>query len=249
MDKLRGWAYAITGGNSGIGRATAQELARRGAQVAIFGRDRETLEATQRELGAGALALQGDVRSGDDLRRFFDAIARHFDGLDGVFVNAGAAAFAPLELITEEQIASLLDVNFVGAVRTIQRALPLLREGASVVLTSSMFTSLGRPGSSIYTASKAALESLARTLSAELVGRGIRVNAISPGNIMTPLYGRLGMAPADLEAAAAAEVAQVPMGRFGEADELARAVAFLLSPDSSYMLGETLVVDGGRSRL
>jgi NAD(P)-dependent dehydrogenase (short-subunit alcohol dehydrogenase family) len=249
MDALHGKVYAITGGNSGIGRATAHELVRRGAQVAIFGRDRQTLDATQRELGASTLAVQGDVRRQDDLQRFFDAITRQFDGLHGVFVNAGIAEFAPLELITEDQITSLLDVNFIGAVHTIQRALPLLREGAAIVLTSSMYTALGMPGSSIYTASKAALESLARTLSAELVGRGIRVNAISPGNIRTPLYDRLGMAPGDLEAAAAAAVAQVPMQRFGEADELARAVAFLLSPDSSYMLGETLVVDGGRSRL
>jgi NAD(P)-dependent dehydrogenase (short-subunit alcohol dehydrogenase family) len=249
MDTLTGKAYAITGGNSGIGRATARELVRRGAQVAIFGRDEQTLAAAQRELGATALAVQGDVTRRDDIDRFFAAVGRQFDGLDGVFVNAGIAAFAPIDTVTEEHIASLLDVNFTGAVRTIQHALPLLRDGAAIVLNSSMHTAIGVPGSSIYTASKAALESLARTLSAELVGRGIRVNAISPGNITTPILDRLGMSPADLAAAKAAETERVPMKRFGNADELARAVVFLLSPDSSYVLGETLVVDGGRSRL
>jgi NAD(P)-dependent dehydrogenase (short-subunit alcohol dehydrogenase family) len=131
----------------------------------------------------------------------------------------------------------------------VQLSLPLLREGASIVLNSSMNTALGMPGSSIYTASKAALESLARTLSAELVGRGIRVNAISPGHIVTPIYERLGLPADDLAPFAAAATERVPMKRFGSAEELARAVVFLLSPDSSYMLGETLTVDGGRSRL
>jgi NAD(P)-dependent dehydrogenase (short-subunit alcohol dehydrogenase family) len=249
MDTVTGKAYAITGGNSGIGRATAFELVRRGARVAIFGRDEQTLAAAQRELGSPTVAVRGDVTRREDLQRFFDAATQQFDGLDGVFVNAGFAAFTPIDMVTDEHIASLLDVNFIGAIRTIQHALPLLRNGASIVLNSSMFAAIGVPGASIYTASKAALESLARTLSAELVGRGIRVNTISPGNITTPLYERLGMSPSDLAAAAAAELDQVPMKRFGSADELARAVVFLLSPDSSYVLGETLVVDGGRSRL
>jgi len=249
MNTLTDKTYAITGGNSGIGRATALELVRRGARVAVLGRDPQTLAAAQHELGANALVVQGDVMLRDDLDRFFDAVAHQFDRLDGLFVNAGIAAFAPISAATEEHIAALFDVNFIGAVRTIQSALPLLRDGAAIVLNSSMYTAIGVPGSSIYTASKAALESLARTLSAELVGRGIRVNAISPGNIATPLYNRLGMSPADLAAAAAAAVDEVPMKRFGSAEELARAVVFLLSPDSAYMLGETLVVDGGRSRL
>lgn len=249
MEALTGKAYAITGGNSGIGLATARELVRHGAGVAILGRNPQTLAAAQRELGATTLTFQGDVTRREDLRRFFAAIAGQFDQLDGLFVNAGQAAFAPLDAVTDEQIAALLDVNFMGAIRTVQQALPLLREGSTIVLTSSMYTAIGVPGSSIYTASKAALESLARSLSAELVGRGIRVNAIRAGNILTPLYDRLGMPPSVLEAAKAAEVEQVPMKRFGEADELARTALFLLSPDSSYILGETLVIDGGRSRL
>lgn len=249
MDSLTDTIYAITGGNSGIGRATAQELVRRGARVALFGRDRQTLDATGRELGAGALVQQGDVTRPTDLQHFFEAVAQHYDRLDGAFVNAGTASFLPIDAVSDEQIASLLNVNFVGAVRTIQYALPLLREGGSIVLTSSMLARIGVPGTSIYSASKAALESLARTLSAELVGRGIRVNALSPGNIATPLYNRLGMAPGELEAAVAAAVARVPMQRFGSAEEVARAAVFLLSSDSSYMLGETLVIDGGRTRV
>lgn len=249
METLTGKVYAITGGNSGIGLATAHELVQRGAQVAIFGRNAQTLAAAQQELGPTTVAVRGDVTARDDLQRFFTEIAKQFDRLDGLFVNAGQAAFAPIEAVTEERMASLFAVNFTGAVHTIQAALPLLRQGAAIVLNSSMYTALGVPGSSIYSASKAALESLARTLSAELVGRGIRVNAVSPGNILTPLYDRLGMPPAMLEAAKAAENERVPMQRFGRADEVARAVVFLLAPDSSYMVGETLVVDGGRSRL
>ena len=249
METLTGKVYAITGGNSGIGLATAHELVQRGAQVAIFGRNAQTLAAAQQELGPTTVAVRGDVTARDDLQRFFAEIAQQFDRLDGLFVNAGQAAFVPIEAVTEEQIASLFAVNFTGAVHTIQATLPLLRQGAAIVLNSSMYTALGVPGSSIYSASKAALESLARTLSAELVGRGIRVNAVSPGNILTPLYDRLGMPPAMLEAAKTAENERVPMQRFGRADEVARAVVFLLAPDSSYMVGETLVVDGGRSRL
>ena len=249
MESLTGKTYAISGGNSGIGLATAHELVQRGARVAILGRDEQTLATAQRELGPTTLAVHGDVTQQADLQHFFAEVAQQFDRLDGLFVNAGQAAFAPIDAVTAEQMAALFAVNFTGAVQTIQAALPLLRHGAAIVLNSSMYTKLGVPGSSIYTASKAALESLARTLSAELVGQGIRVNAVSPGNILTPLYARLGMPPAMLEAAKAAESEQVPMKRFGCADEVARAVVFLLSPDSSYMLGETLVIDGGRSRL
>lgn len=249
MRTLADKVYAITGGNSGIGFATARELVQRGAQVAIFGRDAQTLAEAQRELGAPTVAIQGSVTRAEDLQRLFAAIDAQFGGIDGLFVNAGVATFAPLEVVTDEHIATLFDVNFTGAVRTIQIALSRLRNGAAIVLNSSMNTAIGMPNSSIYTASKAALESLARTLSAELVERGIRVNAISPGHIATPIYDRLGMPAADLAAFATAASERVPMKRFGSPEELARAVVFLLSPDSSYVLGETLTVDGGRSRL
>jgi NAD(P)-dependent dehydrogenase (short-subunit alcohol dehydrogenase family) len=249
MNTLTGKVYAITGGNSGIGLATAQALVRRGALVAIFGRDQETLVAAERDLGAAALAVQGDVTQTTDLQRFFQAIRERFTGLDGLFVNAGIATFAPINAVTDDYIATMFDINFTGAIRTIQQALPLLHTEASIVLNGSINTVIGMPHSSIYAASKAALESLARTLSAELVDRGIRVNAISPGHIVTPIYQRLGMPAADLSAFATAATERIPMKRFGSADELARAVVFLLSPESSYMLGETLVVDGGRSRL
>ncbi|MBK9942312.1 MAG: SDR family oxidoreductase [Kouleothrix sp.] len=249
MSAIEGKIYAITGGNSGIGRATAETLVAGGAAVAILGRDQARLAATEAELGAAALAVQGDVTRRDDVRRFFELIAACFGALDGLFVNAGAALFAPLETLTEAQIHGLLAVNVVGAVSTVQHALPLLRYGASVVLNSSMLADLGVPGASIYAASKAAVASLARSLSAELLGRGIRVNTVSPGNIRTPLYDRLGMPPEQLDAALAAELANIPLGRFGSAEEVARTVVFLLSPESGYIVGETLVVDGGRSRL
>lgn len=249
METVTGKVYAITGGNSGIGLATAHELVQQGARVAILGRNEQTLAAAQRTLGGSTLAVRGDVTRQEDLARFFATIAQAVDKLDGLFVNAGQAAFASIDSVTTAQITDLFAVNFGGAVQTIQQGLPLLRHGAAIVLNSSMYTTMGVSGSSIYTASKAALESLARTLSAELIGRGIRVNAVSPGNVMTPLVERLGMPAAMVEAMIAAELEEMPVKRFGHAAEVARAVAFLLSPASSYIVGETLVVDGGRSRL
>lgn len=249
METVTGKVYAITGGNSGIGLATAHELVQQGARVAILGRNEQTLATAQRTLGASTIAVRGDVTRQEDLARFFATIAQAVDKLDGLFVNAGQAAFASIDSVTTAQITDLFAVNFGGAVQTIQRGLPLLRHGAAIVLNSSMYTTMGVPGSSIYTASKAALESLARTLSAELIGRGIRVNAVSPGNVMTPLVERLGMPATMVEAMIAAELEEMPVKRFGHAAEVARAVAFLLSPASSYIVGETLVVDGGRSRL
>lgn len=249
MSSVAGKVYAITGGNSGIGRAAARLLVQGGARVALLGRSRETLEATQEELGDAAFVLQADVTRAEELQRFFAAVDDRFGKLDGLFVNAGAALFVPVELVSEEQIHTLFAVNVVGAVSTVQHALPLFQGGGSIVLNSSMLTDIGVPGASIYAASKAALQSMARSLSAELARRGIRVNAVSPGNVLTPLYSRLGLTRDELDAAMAAELARSPLGRFGSADEVARAVVFLLSPDSSYLLGETVVVDGGRSRL
>jgi NAD(P)-dependent dehydrogenase (short-subunit alcohol dehydrogenase family) len=249
MDKLKGKVAVITGGNSGIGLATAKEFVEEGARVVISGRDQKTLDEAVNALGDGVLAVRADVAKLADIDELFAAVATNFGRIDVLFVNAGIGKFAPLEAVTEELYDAIIDVNLKGAFFTLQKALPLLADGASIVLNTSINAHIGMPNSSVYAASKAALLSLARTLSAELVGRNIRVNAISPGPVTTPIFGRLGLPAEVLEQTRQSIVSQVPMKRFGRPEEIAKTALFLASSDSSFLLGSEIVVDGGMSQL
>ncbi|MGD2182297.1 glucose 1-dehydrogenase [Lusitaniella coriacea] len=249
MARLAGKAAVITGGNSGIGLETAKAFIREGARVIIFGRDRATLDKAVEELGEGAISVQGDVINEQDRERLFEKAKAQFGGLDILFVNAGIAPAQPIETITEEFFDRIFDINVKGAFFTVQKALPLLRQGASVIFTTSIANSLGIPGTSAYSASKAAVRSLTRTLAAELVDRGIRVNAISPGPIETPIHERSDLPSEVVEEIGQTIIQQVPAGRFGSAQEIAEPVVFLASDESSYMLGAELIIDGGMGQI
>ncbi len=248
-ERLAGKVAVITGGNSGIGLASARRFASEGARVAILGRDPTTLEAALSELGDAAIGIAGDVQNLQDIDRLYETVEREFGSIDVLFVNAGVAKMRPVEAVDEEHFDELFNVNVKGAYFTVQKALPLMNDGGTIVLNTSIANQLGNPTMSVYAASKAALRSLARTFSAELVERGIRVNAVSPGPIETPIYGRLDLPPDALDEMAASFTERVPLKRFGAAEEVANAVLFLSSPESSFVLGHELVVDGGMTQL
>ncbi len=248
-ERLTGKVAVITGGNSGIGLASARRFVNEGARVAILGRDPTTLEAALSELGDAAIGVAGDVQNLHDIHRFYETIRREFGSIDFLFVNAGVAQMRPIEAVDEEHFDQIFDVNVKGAYFTVQKALPLMNDGGTIVLNTSIANQLGNPTMSVYAASKAALRSLARTFAAELVERGIRVNAVSPGPIETPIYGRLDLPPEALDEMAASFTERVPLKRFGAAEEVADAVLFLSSPESSFVLGHELVVDGGMTQL
>lgn len=239
--KLEGKVAVVTGGNSGIGLATAKEFAREGARVIITGRDAGTLAEAAREIGGGVLALRSDASSLADIDELFDAVGERYGRVDVLFVNAGIAQFAPLEETSEELFDRTMDINFKGAYFTVKKALPLLADGASVILNASVVAHVGFPNSSVYSASKAALLSLVRTLSADLAGRRIRVNAVSPGPIETPIFGRMGLP----EEAKQGFSEQVPLKRLGRPEEIAKTVLFLASSDSSFLVGTEIIADGG----
>ena len=249
MGKLDGKVAVITGGNSGIGLATAKEFKEQGARIVITGRDQQSLDEAKRDIGGDVLAVRSDASSLTDIDKLFAAVNEKFGHIDVLFVNAGVGKFAPVEAVTEELFDLVMDVNFKGAYFTIQKALPLLNDNASIILNSSISAHIGMPNSSVYAASKAALLTLARTLSAELVGRGIRVNAISPGPIATPILNRLGLPAGALEETTKNLREQIPMKRFGRSEEIARTALFLASTDSSFLLGTEIVADGGMSQL
>ena len=243
--KLKGKVAVITGGNSGIGLATAQEFKAQGAKVVIFGRTQKTLEDAVHTIGNGTLAVQGDVTQLADLDRLYQQTVERFGKVDILVVNAGIAKPTPIDQLDEAAFDQMSNTNFKGAFFTVQRALPHLNDGASIILVTGYNNQKGIPGYSVNSATKAALRSLARTFSAELLHRGIRVNALSPGAIETPILGKLGLSEEILESIPET----IPIKRIGTAEEMAKAALFLASKDSSYVVGAELVADGGRSQI
>lgn len=249
MGRLTGKTALITGGTTGIGLATAQLFLQEGARVAIIGQDAQRVAAAAKSLGEGAIALQADVSSAFDMTGVAARLKAEFGKLDVLFANAGIAQPMPFSDVNDANIDSQIDVNFKGVIYTIQSMLPILNQPASIVLTSTTMIEQGVAGMSVYAATKAAVRSLARTLSAEFAPRGARVNVISPGLIETPIYGKLGLPPEAVQQWATQLMAKVPASRFGQADEVAKAVLFMASDDSSYMMGENLLFDGGMATI
>jgi NAD(P)-dependent dehydrogenase (short-subunit alcohol dehydrogenase family) len=245
MGKLEGKIALITGGNSGIGLATAKQFVNEGAHVFVTGRREQELAAVVKEIGRNITGVQGDVSDLGDLDRLFAQIKREKGRLDIVFANAGVAKYAPLGSITEELYNSIFDINVKGLLFTVQKALPLMPDGAAIVLCASIVASKGLAANSVYSATKAAVRSFARTWTTDLKARRIRVNAVSPGSIDTPGLGEL-LASSDVGSQRKTMISNnVPLGRFGTPDEIAKAVVFLASDDASYIAGTELFVDGG----
>ncbi len=249
MKRLEGKVAVVTGGNSGIGLATAKRLQEEGARVAIAGRSKKTLDEAVKTIGNGVVAVQADVSKLPDVDKLFAEVSKKLGKIDVLFVNAGVAKFAPLADTSESLYDEQFDINIKGAYFTIQKALPLLNDGASIILNTSVAGIKGTTGTSAYSATKAALRSLARTAAAELAGRGIRVNAVAPGPIVTPIFGRTGLPQEAIDDFIKNVGGSVPMKRLGQPEEVAGAVAFLASSDSSYITGEELHVDGGMGQI
>lgn len=249
MKRLEGKVAVVTGGNSGIGLASAIEFGREGAKVVISGRDAKTLQKAAEQIGSDTLTVVADVSRLTDIDKLMAAVKAKYGRIDVLFVNAGIATFAPLETFTEKQFDEMSNINFKGSFFTVQKALPLLSKGASILFTTSAANEVGLPNSAAYAGTKAAVRSFARTISAELVTKGIRVNAVSPGPIQTPIFGRMGMSAEQSAEMTKGIAAMVPLGRMGQAEEVAKVAAFLASSDSSFMLGAEIPVDGGVSQL
>jgi NAD(P)-dependent dehydrogenase (short-subunit alcohol dehydrogenase family) len=229
--------------------AAAKRLQEDGAKVAILGRSRKTLDEAVKTIGNGVVAVQGDVAKLKDVDKLYAEVSQKLGKIDVLFVNAGVAKFAPFAETSESTYDENFDINIKGAYFTIQKALPLLNDGASIILNTSVVNQKGTVGASAYAATKAALRSLARTAAAELASRGIRVNTVAPGPIVTPIFGRTGLSKDAIDEFAKEVIAQVPMKRFGQPEEVAAAVAFLASKDASYITGVEINVDGGLGQI
>lgn len=248
-DELTGKIALITGGTTGIGLATARRFLDAGATVLVTGRNPETLAAARAELGNRAEVLASDAADPAAISALFAHVQQRHGRLDVLFLNAGVALFAPLEQAPVDMFDRMWAVNVRGPWLALQAALPLLQPGASVVVNTSVVGEKGMPGASAYGATKAALRSIVRTAAAELSPRGIRINAVSPGPIETPIYGKLGMPAAAAQDFAAGVLAQVPLGRFGRAEEVASTALFLASAASSFIQGTEIAVDGGMAQV
>lgn len=248
-NKLAGKVAIVTGGTSGIGLATAQRFAAEGAHVFITGRRQAELDAAAKQIGANVTGVQGDVSNLADLDRLYAVVKREKGRIDVLFANAGGGEFAPLGSITEEHFDKAFGINVKGLLFTVQKALPLFQDGGSIILNASIAGCKGLEAFSVYSATKAAVRSFARSWTVDLKHRKIRVNAVSPGPIETPGVGRLASTEAEVEQLKKAFVAAVPMDRMGSADEVAKAVVFLASDDSSYVTGIELFVDGGMAQV
>ncbi len=247
--KLDGKIAVITGGNSGIGLATAKRFVSEGANVFIFGRRQNEIDAGVSEIGKNVIGIQGDVSNLADLDRLFDVVKDQKGHLDILFANAGIAQFAPLGEISEEHFDKIFRINVKGLLFTVQKALPILEDGGSIILNASIGSSKGVGGSSVYSATKAAVRSFARTWTVDLKERKIRVNAISPGPIDTPIFSSITQNEEQSELFKKNIVNAVPMKRMGSPDEVAKVVSFLASDESSYVTGIELFVDGGLAQI
>jgi NAD(P)-dependent dehydrogenase (short-subunit alcohol dehydrogenase family) len=250
MKKLEGKVAVITGGNSGIGLATAQRFVAEDAHVFITGRRQSELDAAVKQIGKNNVTgVQGDVSNLADLDRLYAIVKQQKGRIDVLFANAGVGEFVPLGEITEDHFDKTFNINVKGLLFTVQKALPLFQDGGSIILTASNASSKGVGTLSVYNATKAAVRSFARTWTVDLKHRKIRVNAISPGPIDTPIFSSVGLSEEQIEQFKASVVSMVPLGRMGSPDEIAKAVLFLASDDSSYVTGIELFVDGGMAQI
>ncbi len=243
MSKLDGKTAVVTGGSSGIGYATAKKIKELGAKVIITGRNPEAVDKAAKEIGA--VGLVADQASLGDIDSLVERAREELGGVDVLFINAGIAAFAPVEHLSEEQFDATMDINFKGAFFTLQKFLPILRDGASVINLSSINAYTGMPNTAVYAASKAALNSLTRTAAYELAPRQIRVNAVNPGPTNTAIFGKLGMPDEAVQEFASAMQNRIPLKRFGEPEDVATLVAFLASDEASFITGAEYNIDGG----
>lgn len=242
MNRLQNKTALITGGNSGIGFATAKEFLEQGANVIITGRSQAALDQAKKDLKGQVHTILSNTSSLSDVRALAKQVQQITPRLDVLFVNAGVGKFAPIEAVTEEHYDEQFNINVKGAYFTIQELLPLFNDGGSIILNTSINAHIGMATSSVYSATKAALLTLAKTLSSELLPRRIRVNAISPGPVTTPIFGKTGLPEEELKASVKSKV---PLGRFGEPTEIAKIATFFASEDSTFVLGAELIADGG----